>query len=240
MQFIPSTWAIVGVDADNDGQPQPAGHLRRLARLGGLPLLRHRRPVDRRRPARVGLPLQPQPALRRRWCWRSSAPTSPATSPPCPTARPTPGSPSARRRARAAAPHHQGTRSPRPPPARGTDPTPETPTVGSDRPGRPGRPADHRSTTGPSGGPSAGPTGGLPTLLPTSLPTSCSRPASSPACSPRRRPIAQCLAEGLVDNPLDPHDAFDQVRLRPHPLTPGGVGRRTAQRASRRAASAAQ
>ena len=32
MQFIPSTWSVVGVDADGDGAAQPAGHRRRGAR----------------------------------------------------------------------------------------------------------------------------------------------------------------------------------------------------------------
>ena len=65
MQFIPSTWSVVGVDADGDAQAQPAGHRRRRAGHRGLPLLRQRRPVRRGGPARRGLPLQPQRGLRR-------------------------------------------------------------------------------------------------------------------------------------------------------------------------------
>ncbi len=50
MQFIPSTWAVVGVDADGDGVRNPHGHRRRGARHRRLPLLRRRRPRHRRRP----------------------------------------------------------------------------------------------------------------------------------------------------------------------------------------------
>ena len=46
-------------------QAQPPRHRRRLARDRGLPLLRRRRPRHRRRPALVGLPLQPQRGVRR-------------------------------------------------------------------------------------------------------------------------------------------------------------------------------
>jgi hypothetical protein len=38
------------------------------------------------------------------------------------------------------------------------------------------------------------------TLLPTDVPTILTKAEA----------IAQCLAEGLVDDPLDPNDAFDQ------------------------------
>jgi membrane-bound lytic murein transglycosylase B len=69
-------------------------------------------------------------------------------------------------------------------------------------------------TTGPS--PTAGPTSvptststGGPTTLPTSLPTSI-LPTTLPTILTKAEAIAQCLAEGLVDNPLDPNDAFDR------------------------------
>ena len=65
MQFIPSTWSVVGVDADNDGQRNPAGHRRRRAGDRGLPLRRSGRPVHRGGPTGVGLPLQPQRDVRR-------------------------------------------------------------------------------------------------------------------------------------------------------------------------------
>ena len=65
MQFIPSTWSVVGRRRRQRRQAQPAGHRRRGARDRGLPLLGRRRPLHRRRPARQRLPLQPQQRLRR-------------------------------------------------------------------------------------------------------------------------------------------------------------------------------
>jgi hypothetical protein len=44
----------------------------------------------------------------------------------------------------------------------------------------------------------------LPTTLSTSLPTSL------PTLLTKAQALVQCAAEGLVDNPLDPNDPFDQ------------------------------
>ena len=44
----------------------------------------------------------------------------------------------------------------------------------------------------------------MPTSLPTLLPT------ATPTILTKAEAVVQCLAEGLVDNPLDPADAFDQ------------------------------
>ncbi len=65
MQFIPATWSVVGVDGDNDGKrnPQDVDDAALVQRR--LPLLRQGRPLDHRRPARRGLPLQPQQRVRR-------------------------------------------------------------------------------------------------------------------------------------------------------------------------------
>ena len=63
---------------------RPAGHLRRVARLRGLPLLRHRRPRHRRR---VGAPRSTATttaSATSTWCWRSCRPTWTATSPSVP------------------------------------------------------------------------------------------------------------------------------------------------------------
>jgi len=69
-------------------------------------------------------------------------------------------------------------------------------------------------TSGPTTGPTAGPTGG-PTANPTSPSTSLpvtlpTLPTSLPTLPTHAQAVVQCLAEGLVDNPLDPNDAFDQ------------------------------
>ena len=65
MQFIPSTWSVVGRRRRQRRHPQPAGRRRRGTRDRRLPLLRRRRPVGREGPARLGLPLQPLQRLRR-------------------------------------------------------------------------------------------------------------------------------------------------------------------------------
>jgi membrane-bound lytic murein transglycosylase B len=76
-------------------------------------------------------------------------------------------------------------------------------------------------TTAPTGGPTTGPTtgpSGVPTTDPTqspsvpvTLPTiPTSLPTSLPTLLTKAQAVAECLAEGLVDNPLDPNDAFDQ------------------------------
>ena len=44
MQFLPSTWSVVGVDADEDGVALTPRHRRRRARHRGVPLLRAGRP----------------------------------------------------------------------------------------------------------------------------------------------------------------------------------------------------
>ena len=65
MQFIPSTWSIVGVDADGDAKRNPqdvddAALATAVYLCSGKDDL-----VVGRRPARRGLPLQPQPGVRR-------------------------------------------------------------------------------------------------------------------------------------------------------------------------------
>jgi membrane-bound lytic murein transglycosylase B len=79
------------------------------------------------------------------------------------------------------------------------------------------------SSTSPTGGPTTGPTGG-PTHAPTGVPTSTSTsslpslPVSLPTTLPtvittiltQAQAVVQCVAEGLVDNPLSSNDAFDQ------------------------------
>jgi membrane-bound lytic murein transglycosylase B len=63
-------------------------------------------------------------------------------------------------------------------------------------------------TAGPTTNPTQAPTSGLPTKLPTTLPTSI--PTTLPTLLTQTQAIAQCSAEGLVDDPLNPNDPFDQ------------------------------
>ena len=84
MQFIPSTWSVVGVDADGDGVRNPqdiddAALGTAVYLCSGADDLGHRR-----RAARRGLPLQPQPVLRRPGARDHGRLPRPATSPPIP------------------------------------------------------------------------------------------------------------------------------------------------------------
>ena len=135
--------------------------------------------------ARSGLPLQPQPAVRRAGAGDHGGPTWPATSRRCPTAPRRPASRSGRRRRRS----RPGT----------THVTTAAGTTGATPRRRPSTTAPtsgppRRPTSGPTGDPTADPTsdptGGLPTKLPTQLPTqppdrrtddSCPGPRPSPS-----------------------------------------------------------
>ena len=89
-------------------QAQPAGHRRRGPRHRRLPLLRRRRPLA---PTPASGPRSSATTTARptsTWCCRSWTPTSPATSPRCPTAPPSAGYLRARRR-RPAVGDHGGT-----------------------------------------------------------------------------------------------------------------------------------
>jgi hypothetical protein len=53
----------------------------------------------------------------------------------------------------------------------------------------------------------------LPTKLPTNVPTSII-PTVVPTLLSTAAAVVQCLAKGLVDNPLNPNDAFDKCVYR--------------------------
>ena len=86
MQFIPSTWSVVGVDADGDGvrNPQDIDD----AALGTAVYLCSgcRRPRHRRRPPRARSSATTTASPTSTSCSRSWTPTCRATSPPSPTA----------------------------------------------------------------------------------------------------------------------------------------------------------
>jgi membrane-bound lytic murein transglycosylase B len=209
MQFIPSTWAIVGVDADNDGQRNPQDVYD--ASLGSAVYLcsgsddlstdaGQRASVFRYNHSQRYVAL----VLAIMHAYESgdftSVPNGTTTTgfsfgtPPATTI----GAAHHRHHARHQGGHRHGHHTPT---SSSTSPT-SGPTTGP--------------TAGPTGGvpvsnPTANPTGGVPTklpTLPTSLPTSV--PTSLPTLLTHAQAVVQCLAQGLVDNPLDPHDAFDQ------------------------------
>lgn len=209
MQFIPSTWAIVGVDADNDGQRNPqdiydaalASAVYLCSGPGDLSTLAGQRPAVFRynhsqRYVDLVLAIE-QAYLRGDY---SSVPNGTTTTgftwgtPPLVTTT---------------AHHQHGHHTDHPGHQHHGHHTPAT----TDEPS-PGPTAG--PTAGPTGGPTTNPTQaptsgsptGLPTILPTSLPTLL--PTSLPTLLTRAQAVVQCLAEGLVDNPLDPNDAFDR------------------------------
>ena len=217
MQFIPSTWAIVGVDADNDGQRNPqdiydaalASAVYLCSGPGDLSTAAaQRQAVFRYNHSHryVDLVLAIERAYLRGDF--SSVPNGTTTTdftlgaPPLDTT--------------GQHGHHQGHHRGHHGHQRPGDHTPTTTDLPSSAP-----------SSGPTGGPRGGPTGGpttaptqapsssaptgLPTILPTSLPTSLPTllPTSLPTLLSKAQAIVACLARGLVDNPLDPHDAFD-------------------------------
>jgi hypothetical protein len=210
MQFIPSTWAIVGVDADNDGQRNPqdvydAALASAVYLCSGPDDLStgagQRSAVFRYNHSQkyVALVLAIEHAYQRGDF--SAVPNGTTSSGGLSFGAPpvlgnVPGHHSRHTR------HHQHQQHTAPGSTTVTSPT-SGPTAGP--------------TTGPTTGPTANPTtvptggGGLPTLLPSSLPTVLpTLPTSLPTLLTRAEAIVQCLAEGLVDNPLDPNDAFDR------------------------------
>ena len=205
MQFIPSTWAIVGVDADNDGQRNPQDIYD--ASLGSAVYLcsgpddlgtdaGQRSAVFRYNHSQryVDLVL----AITHAYLDGdfSSVPNGTTSTgflfgtPPATTValEPPPATTTAASTTRITSPRLSPTSRPTSGPTTG-------PTTG------PGG--------GPTGGPTSAPTSGLPTKLPLpSVPTLL--PTDGPTILTKAQAIVQCLADGLIDNPLDPADAFDQ------------------------------
>jgi membrane-bound lytic murein transglycosylase B len=203
MQFIPSTWAIVGVDADNDGQRNPqdiydAALASAVYLCSGSDDLSttagQRSAVFRYNHSQryVDLVL----AIERAYLAGDYSAVPNGTT----TTGFTLGTPLISNAVhhthhmRHHGHQHHGHHSP---------------TTTTDQP-----------TSGTTAGPTAGPTSGtsadptqvptsdstkLPTILPTTI-----VPTVVPTILTTTEAIAQCLAEGLVDNPLDPNDAFDR------------------------------
>jgi membrane-bound lytic murein transglycosylase B len=207
MQFIPSTWSIVGVDADNDGQRNPqdiydASLASAVYLCSGSDDLStdagDRSAVYRYNHSQqyVDLVLAIMHAYMNGEFM--SVPNGTTTTSFSFGAPPVTG-PGGHHPAHHTT--HHGHHTPTGGPTQTTTPT-----------------SGPTSTTGPTSGPTGGPTANptsvptsapvtlptLPTTLPTSLPTSL------PTILTQAEAVTQCLDEGLVDNPLDPNDAFDQ------------------------------
>jgi membrane-bound lytic murein transglycosylase B len=200
MQFIPSTWAIVGVDADNDGQRDPqdiydAALASAVYLCSGPDDLSttsgQRSAVFRYNHSEryVDLVL----AIEQAYLSGDYSAVPNGTTSTGYTLGVPPRVSNATHHGQHTRHHgdHHGHHSPT-----STDQPTGGPTGGP--------------TTGPTGGPTAnptqGPTGGQ---LPTSLPTSII-PTVIPTLLTTAEAVVQCLAEGLVDNPLNANDAFDR------------------------------
>jgi membrane-bound lytic murein transglycosylase B len=207
MQFIPSTWSIVGVDADNDGQRNPqdiydASLASAVYLCSGSDDLStdagDRSAVYRYNHSQqyVDLVLAIMHAYMNGEFM--SVPNGTTTTSFSFGAPPVTG-PGGHHPAHHTT--HHGHHTPTGGPTQITTPTS-------------GPTSTTEPTSGPTGGPTANPTSvptsapvtlpTLPTTLPTSLPTSL------PTILTQAEAVTQCLDEGLVDNPLDPNDAFDQ------------------------------
>jgi membrane-bound lytic murein transglycosylase B len=209
MQFIPSTWAIVGVDADNDGQRNPqdvydAALASAVYLCSGSDDLStgagQRSSVFRYNHSQkyVDLVLAIEHAYQR-GDFTSVPNGTTSTTGFSFGAPPAIGAPHHGRHRHPGVRHHQHH-------APGT--TTETPPTAE-------------PTTGTTNGPTAGPTGG-PTSSATPKPPAVTLPGGGPTVTlptvptdlptllTKAEAVAQCLAEGLIDNPLDPNDAFDK------------------------------
>jgi len=211
MQFIPSTWAIVGVDADNDGQRDPqdvydAALASAVYLCSGPDDLStgagQRSAVFRYNHSQkyVDLVLAIEHAYQRGDF--TSVPNGTTTIGAFSLTRP-PQVGNVAHHPRHTGTRHQHQHQQQQTPGSTTETSPTSgPTAGPTA----------RPTTGPTANPTAPATGGsLPTHLPTTLPTRLpTLPTDLPTLLSRAEAVVQCLAQGLVDNPLDPHDAFDR------------------------------
>jgi hypothetical protein len=207
MQFIPSTWAIVGVDADNDGQRNPqdiydAALASAVYLCSGPDDLStasgQRSSVFRYNHSEryVDLVL----AIERAYLAGDYSAVPNGTTSTGFTLGTPPLVSNAVHHGHHTRHHggHHGHHSP--------TTTTHQPTSGTSGP-----------TTGPTSGPTASPTqvptGGRPTELPTILPTSII-PTVVPTLLTTAEAVVECLAGGHVDDPLNPNDAFDKCVYR--------------------------
>ena len=224
MQFIPSTWSIVGVDSDGDGQRNPQDiDDAALATAVYLCSGEDDLGTDEGRRASVFRYNHSQEYVDLVLAFYQAYVDGEFTSVPngtyggggsLPTGGPTRGG-------GGGGGGGQPTASPEPTkgptttatPTKKPTPTPTTgPTAGPTTASTP-QPTAGPTSALPTKTPTVAPTTAVPTVLPTVLPTSLPTELPTTILTPilsLADAIVQCTAQGLVDNPLNNNDAFDQ------------------------------
>ncbi len=220
MQFIPSTWAVVGVDADGDAQRNPqdvddAALATAVYLCSGDDDLA----TDAGRRSSVFRYNHSEQYVELVLAFYEAYLSGVFTEVPndVPGALPPVGGPGTGGGAGGGGGGGgQPTAEPEPTkgPSTGPKPTPApTPGPTSGPTGAPGPTDAPPPAPDPTKLPTAKPTSALPTLLPTELPTILPTDLPTSLLTPilsLADAILQCTAQGLIDNPLNPDDAFDR------------------------------
>jgi hypothetical protein len=224
MQFIPSTWSIVGVDSDGDGQRNPQDiDDAALATAVYLCSGKDDLSTDEGRRASVFRYNHSQEYVDLVLAFYQAYVDGEFTSVPNGTygggASLPPGDPTGGGGGGGGGGHPTASPEPTKGPTTKATPTKKpTPTPTSGPTAGPTTASTPQPTAGPTSvlptkTPTVAPTTAVPTILPTELPTVLPTELPTTILTPilsLADAIVQCTAQGLVDNPLNNNDAFDQ------------------------------
>ena len=221
MQFIPSTWSVVGVDADNDGQRNPQD-IDDAALASAVYLCSGQDDLSTEAGQRASVVRynHSRPYVDLVLSIMTAYLSGDYTTVPNGTVAGgflTPMVPSGGGEGPGGDGGGGGGGKPGDPGEQDGGPDgPGSPTPGAPAPTPSGNPAP-TPAGGPTGGPKPVPTGSVtPTTPAAPLPSptlplpSPTLPLPTPSIITEAEAIVQCLAQGLVDNPIDLNDAFDQ------------------------------
>ncbi len=224
MQFIPSTWSVVGVDSDGDGQRNPQDiDDAALATAVYLCSGKDDLSTDEGRRASVFRYNHSQEYVDLVLAFYQAYVDGEFTSVPNGTygggASLPPGDPTGGGGGGGGGGHPTASPEPTKDPTTKATPTKKpTPTPTSGPTAGPTTASTPQPTAGPTSvlptkTPTVAPTTAVPTILPTELPTVLPTELPTTILTPilsLADAIVQCTAQGLVDNPLNNNDAFDQ------------------------------
>jgi hypothetical protein len=224
MQFIPSTWSVVGVDSDGDGQRNPQDiDDAALATAVYLCSGKDDLSTDEGRRASVFRYNHSQEYVDLVLAFYQAYVDGEFTSVPNGTygggASLPPGDPTGGGGGGGGGGHPTASPEPTKGPTTKATPTKKpTPTPTSGPTAGPTTASTPQPTAGPTSvlptkTPTVAPTTAVPTILPTELPTVLPTELPTTILTPilsLADAIVQCTAQGLVDNPLNNNDAFDQ------------------------------